>query len=100
MVTTHIDCVNAIHDVMSKHNNGDVDDNDNSHDKRKDAEAQVVDKNAQQTTNVAMEPPYIMIRLTTTETRMNRRIQRHNMLMTPSNKEAMQQLMTPGQMTY
>jgi hypothetical protein len=39
MVTVHTDCVNAIHDVMSRHDNGDVDDNDNNHDERKDSEA-------------------------------------------------------------
>jgi hypothetical protein len=39
-----------------------------------------------------------MIRLSTTETRMNRRIQIHNMMMTLSNKEAMWQWMTPGHM--
>jgi hypothetical protein len=44
MVTTHTDCVNAIRDVLSGHDNGDV---DNNHDEQKDAEAQVVDDNVQ-----------------------------------------------------
>jgi hypothetical protein len=88
MVTAHTDCVNAIRDVLARHDNGDVDANDSNHDERKHAEAQVVDDNMQQTTNASMEPPYHTIRLTTTETRMNMRIQRHNMLMTPCNKEA------------
>jgi hypothetical protein len=47
MVTAHTDCVNAIHYVLSEHDNGDVNDNDNNHDERKDAEAQVVDDNVQ-----------------------------------------------------
>jgi hypothetical protein len=57
MVTAHTDCVNAIHDVLSGHDNGDVDDNDNIHDEGRDAEAQVVHDNMQETTNVAMEAP-------------------------------------------
>jgi hypothetical protein len=57
MVTVHMDCVNAIHDVLSGHDNGVVFDNDNIHDEGKDAEAQVVDDNVQQTTNTAIEDP-------------------------------------------
>jgi hypothetical protein len=57
MVTTHTYCVNAIHDVLLRHDNGDMDDNDNIHDEGKDAEAQVVHDNVQQTTNAAMEAP-------------------------------------------
>jgi hypothetical protein len=65
MVIAHMDCINTIHDVLSGHDNGNLDDNDNGnlddndkiHDEGKNAEAQVVDENVQQTTNVAMEPP-------------------------------------------
>jgi hypothetical protein len=57
MVTMHTECVNAIRDVLSGHDNGDVDDNANIHDEGKDAEAQVIDDNRQQTTNVAMKDP-------------------------------------------
>jgi hypothetical protein len=81
--------------VLSGHDNGNLDNND-IHDEGKDAEVHVVDENVQQTTNVAMEAPCIMISLSTTEIRMNRRIQMHNMLRTPSNKEAMQQWTTPA----
>jgi hypothetical protein len=52
-----MDCINTIHDVLSGHDNGNLDDNDKIHDEGKNAEAQVVDENVQQTTNVAMEPP-------------------------------------------
>jgi hypothetical protein len=31
MVTAHTECVNAVHDVLSGHDNGDVDDNANTH---------------------------------------------------------------------
>jgi hypothetical protein len=74
MVTVHTDCVNAIHDGLAKHDNGDVDDNDNNHDEYKDVEAQVIDDNMQQTTNATTEPPCLAIRLTTTETTTNMRI--------------------------
>jgi hypothetical protein len=57
MVIAHMDCINTIHDVLSGHDNGNLDDNDKIHDEGKNAEAQVVDENVQQTTNVAMEPP-------------------------------------------
>jgi hypothetical protein len=57
MVTAHTDCVNAICDVLARHDNGDVDANDSNHDERKHAEAQVVDDNMQQTTNASMEAP-------------------------------------------
>jgi hypothetical protein len=55
MVATHMDCVNAIRDVLSGHDNGDLDDNDNIHDEGTDAEAQLVHDNVQQTTNAAMD---------------------------------------------
>jgi hypothetical protein len=54
-VATHMDCVNAIRDVLSGHDNGDLDDNDNIHDEGTDAEAQLVHDNVQQTTNAAMD---------------------------------------------
>jgi hypothetical protein len=57
MVTMHTDCVNAIYDVLSGYENNDVDDNDNIHDEGKDAYAQVVNDNVQQTTNATMEGP-------------------------------------------
>jgi hypothetical protein len=63
MVTTHTECVNTVYDVLSRHDNGDVDDNANTHDEGKDAEALVVDDNMQQTTIAAMEDPCIVIRL-------------------------------------
>jgi hypothetical protein len=50
-----MDCVNAIRDVLSGHDNGDLDDNDNIHDEGTDAEAQLVHDNVQQTTNAAMD---------------------------------------------
>jgi hypothetical protein len=56
-VTAHTDCVNATCDVLFEHDNGDMDDNDNNHDERNDAEAQVSDNNVQQTTNAATESP-------------------------------------------
>jgi hypothetical protein len=74
MVIVHTDCVNAIHNVLSGHDKGDVYDNDNNHDEQNDTEDQVVDDIVQQTTNAVMEAPYIAIRLTTIETRTNRRI--------------------------
>jgi hypothetical protein len=57
MITVHTQCVNAIHDVMSGHDNADMDDNDNIRDEGKDADAQVVHDNVQQTTNEATEAP-------------------------------------------
>jgi hypothetical protein len=57
MVTAHIDCVNVVRDVLSGHDNGDMDDNDNIHDEGKDAEDRVVGDNVQQTTNATMEAP-------------------------------------------
>jgi hypothetical protein len=39
LVIVHTDCVNAIRDVLSGHDNGDVDDNDNIHDEGKESEA-------------------------------------------------------------
>jgi hypothetical protein len=57
MVVAHTDCVNAISDVLSGHDNGHMDYNDNIHDEGKDAKAQVVHDNVQQTTNAVMEAP-------------------------------------------
>jgi hypothetical protein len=57
MVTAHTDCVNVVRDVLSGHDNGDMDDNDNIHDEGKDAEDRVVGDNVQQTTNATMEAP-------------------------------------------
>jgi hypothetical protein len=39
MVIAHTDCVNAIRDVLSGNDTGDMDDNDNTHDEGKDVEA-------------------------------------------------------------
>jgi gas vesicle protein len=57
MVVAHTDCVNAISDVLSGHDNGHMDYNDNIHDEGKDAKAQVVHDNVQQTKNAVMEAP-------------------------------------------
>jgi hypothetical protein len=55
MVTVHTDCVNAICDVLSKNDNGDMANNDNTHDEGMYAEAQVVHDNVEQTTNAEMD---------------------------------------------
>jgi hypothetical protein len=54
-VTAHTDCVNAIRDVLSGHDEGHLDDSTKIRDEGKDAQGQVVDGNVQQTTNAVME---------------------------------------------
>jgi hypothetical protein len=55
--TAHTNCVNAIHDVLSGQVKGHVDDSTTILDEENDVQGQVVDDNAQQTTNAAMEAP-------------------------------------------
>jgi hypothetical protein len=58
MITVQMDCFNAIHNVLTGNDNGDVVDNYKNQAKRLDAEAQVVNYNVQQTSNAAMKDPY------------------------------------------
>jgi 4-aminobutyrate aminotransferase-like enzyme len=58
MITAQMDCFNAIHNVLTGNDNGDVVDNYKNQAKRLDAEAQVVNYNVQQTSNAAMKDPY------------------------------------------
>jgi hypothetical protein len=57
MITVQTDCFNAICDVLSDNDNGDVVDNDQNQSKQHDAEAQVVNDNMQQASNAATEDP-------------------------------------------
>jgi hypothetical protein len=91
-----MDCVNAICDVLSGHDNDNLDDNDKIHDEGRMQKLRWSTKMCNKQTNVAMEAPCIVIRFSTIETRMNRRIKMHNMLTTPSNKEATQQWTAPA----
>jgi hypothetical protein len=93
LVTAHTDCVNATRDVLSGQEKGHLDDSTNICDEGKDAQGQMVDDNMQQTTNAVMDDPLHHDQVINTETRMNRTNQMHNMLTTPCNKQATQQLM-------
>jgi hypothetical protein len=53
-----MDCFNAIHNVLTGNDNGDVVDNYKNQAKWLDAEAQVINYNVQQTSNAAMKDPY------------------------------------------
>jgi hypothetical protein len=58
MITGQMDCFNAIRNVLTGNDNGDVVDNYKNQAKRLDAEAQVVNYNVQQTSNAEMKDPY------------------------------------------
>jgi hypothetical protein len=45
MITMQTDCLNAIRDVLARHDNGYVVYNDKNHDEREHAEAEAVDDN-------------------------------------------------------
>jgi hypothetical protein len=55
MITSQTNCFNAIYDLLVRHDNSDVVDNDKNHDERQHAEAEVVDDNVnKQTTQQRM----------------------------------------------
>jgi hypothetical protein len=55
--TVHTDYVNAVHDVFSSQDKGNVDESTTIHDEGNDVQGQVIDDNAQHTTNEATEVP-------------------------------------------